>query len=74
MSVKIVTVQDNREIKMAKEIKRLREDWKEVLLKNKDCKEVDVKENRYHWYVKGIEDALGFVKICKLVELSREVI
>jgi len=61
-----------KEQKIVAKIRELRGDWKMALKTNKDCKEVDVKENRYHYYMKGIEDAWGFVKICKLVKISRE--
>ena len=71
MGVKTITVQQNREYKMAKEIKRLREEWKEAA--EKGMMITGAREERYNWYTKGIEDALGFVKLCELVELSREV-
>lgn len=63
----------SKEDKMAKQIKVLRNDWRDALLADKDNKEVITKENRYHWYVEGIKDALGFSKICELVTKSREV-
>ena len=67
-----VAVEQTKENKIVKQIKDLRNDWRGALLINGNCKEVDVKENRYHWYVKGIEDALGFAKTCEFVSKSRE--
>ena len=73
MTKAMIIIQKNRETKIAKQIKVLRNDWRDALLADKDNKEVITKENRYHWYVEGAKDALGFKKICELVTKSREV-
>ena len=63
-------VLENKDRKIAGKIKKLLDDARRTLKENKDCKEVDIANAKYNYYLEGLKDALGLDKVRELVDLS----
>ena len=58
--------------KIAEKVSGLKKDWRQALKEDKS-READICEARYEYYLKGIEDSVGFVRTCKIVKMSEEL-
>ena len=63
-------VLENKDRRIALKIKKLLDDARQTLKENKDCKEVDVANAKYNYYLEGLKDAYGLDKTRKLIDLS----
>ena len=67
MVVKILTLQGEKNKRIAKKIKRLREDWKKTVRGHQDSRMIKAK---YDYYKEGLIDIYGFKKVSELIEIS----
>ena len=63
-------VLENKDRRIARKIKKLLDDARQTLKEDRDCREVDVANARYNYYLEGLKDAYGLDKTRKLVDLS----
>ena len=58
--------------KIAEKVNGLLKDWNQAVNEDKG-READICEARYEYYLKGIEDSVGFVRTYKIVKMSKEL-
>ena len=58
--------------KIAEKVSGLLKDWDQAVNEDKG-READICEARYEYYLKGIEDSVGFVRTYKIVKMSKEL-
>lgn len=63
-------VLENKDRRIARKIKKLLDEARQTLKEDRDCKEVDVANAKYNYYLEGLKDAYGLDKIRELVDLS----
>lgn len=59
--------------KIAEKVKSLRKELGDAYTSNSGNDVVNVKEAKYNYYLKGIEDSVGFVRTCRIVKMSKEL-
>jgi len=69
MGDKILTVQQNKDRRIAKKIRKLREGWRKARRGHQDSR---IEKAKYDSYLEGLMDAYGLEKVGKLVELSQK--
>lgn len=74
MGVKVITVEENKKRRIAKILAGLKKDWRNALKENASCREVDIMEARYHYYLNGLNDAYGLSKTLELVNMAEEIL
>ncbi len=67
MVVKILILQGEKDIKIAKKIKRLRESWIKKIRVHQKGK---VEKAKFDYYKEGLIDSLGLKKASELINLS----
>ena len=67
MAVKILTLQGKKDRRIAKRIKRLREDWRKKIRGHQESR---LEKAKFDYYKEGLIDSLGLEEVSKLIDLS----
>ncbi|MBA7555723.1 hypothetical protein ES705_48405 [subsurface metagenome] len=67
MVIKILTLQWEKNRRITKKIKRLREDWKKKVKGHQNRR---LEKEKFDFYKEGLIDALGLKKTSELIKLS----
>lgn len=72
MSVKVVTIEQNKKKRIARILAGLEKDLEDAIKENKG-REVEICEARHQYYINGLDDACGHEKTRELINMSKEV-